>query len=312
MALPFANPGAHAQTRRPIRLVVGFVAGATIDMLARLLAERMTVILGRNVVVENRPGAAGRIANQVVKAAPPDGLTLLLTPSATMAIFPHSYAESPGYDPLLDFVPIAHLCSFQTGLAVGRSVPVATLAEYLAWVRADPTQNGFYASAALGSTSHFIYVMLERAEGLELTHVPYLGTAAAMRALVAEEIPALATGIGDLRTLVRNGQARVLAVNGNQRDPVLDDVPTFQELGYDLESTSWYALFAPSGLPSPVIGQLSDAATLAMADRALRHFLVERGLRPTGFDSEQMAAILANDYQRWGELIRATGFAVGG
>lgn len=313
MAMLFAGHGvAVARTQRPLRLVVGYVAGATIDALARQLAARMAPVLGRSVIVENRHGAGGRIAGMAVKAAPADGLTLLLTPSAPMAIFPHSHAGDLGYDPLRDFVPIAHLCSFQTGLAVGSSVPAATLAEYLAWVRADPDRHGFYASAAPGSTPHFTCMMLARAEGLSLTHVPYPGTAAAMRALASGEIPALATGIGDLRTLVRNGQARVLAINGRQRDLVLGDVPTFQELGYELDSTSWYALFAPAGLSEPLIDRLAGAATSAMADPALRRSLAGQGLRPTGLGPAQMAAILASDHERWGRIVRATGFAAGG
>ncbi|GLS12848.1 hypothetical protein GCM10007935_02760 [Hydrogenophaga electricum] len=313
MALPFAgHQTAAARAPGPMRLVVGYVAGATIDTLARQLAQRLAPELGRSVIVENRHGAGGRIANLAVKAAPADGSTLLLTPSATMAIFPHSHAGTLGYDPLRDLVPIAHLCSFQTGLAVGSAVPVATLAEYCDWVRTDPGRRGFYASAATGSTSHFVGMMLGRAEGLALTHVPYPGTAAAMRALVAGEISALATGMGDLRTLARQGQARVLAINGRERDPVLDGVPTFQELGYDLDSTSWYALFAPAGLAVSLVGQLGRAAVSAITDPAWRRDLIERGLQPTGLGPDAMAALLASDHQRWGQVIRATGFTASG
>ena len=307
MAAPFAGYG--AVRIGPMRLVVGYVAGATIDALARRLAARLATVLGQGVVVENRHGAGGRIANLAVKSAPANGLTLLLTPSATMAVFPHSHAGKLGYDPLHDFVPVAHLCSFQTGLAVGTPVPAATLAEYLAWVRTDPASNGFYASAAPGSTPHFICMMLGRAEGLALTHVAYPGTAAAMRALAAGEITALATGVGDLRTLVRNGQAKVLAVNGRERDPVLTDAPTFAELGYrGFDSTSWYALFAPAGLPANLAARLGDAAAQALADPELRQFLERQGLRPTGLGPERMAAILTEDHERWGRVVRDTGF----
>lgn len=310
-ALLAGGARAATGTSAPVRIVVGYVAGATIDTLARRLAARMAAVLGRGVMVENRPGASGRLANEFVRAAPADGQTLLLTPSATMAIFPHSHAGQIRYDPLQDFVPVAHLCRFQTGLAVGRSVPVTNLAEYLDWVRADPQRHGFYASAATGSTSHFIFVMLARAAGLQLTHVPYQGTAAAMRALVSGEVAALATGMGDLRGLAQSGGVRVLAINGDERDAVLADVPTFRELGYDLVSTSWYALFARTGLPAQSVDRLSSAAQDAMGDPQLRRFLVELGLEPTGWGPEELTAVLVSDHERWGRLIRATGFRAG-
>jgi tripartite-type tricarboxylate transporter receptor subunit TctC len=299
---------AWAHTPGPVRIVVGYPAGAVIDALARLVAAPMAATLQRPVIIENRPGAGGRIANELVKAAPPDGATLLLTPSATMAIFPHSYAGRLRYDPFRDFTPVAHLCSFQVGLAVGRHVPVSTLADYVDWVRADPAANGFYASAAPGSTPHFVGVMLARAAGLQLTHVTYKGTAAAMLALTGGEVPALTTGVGDLRTLRDSGHARVLAVNGEQRDPALADVPTFREQGYDLVSTSWYSLFAPAGLPAPMLQQLSAAALSALADAALRRRIAAMGLQPTGHGPARLADILRADHRRWGETIRETGF----
>lgn len=309
LAGPWASARAPAaRAPGPVSLVVGFPAGAAIDTMARLIAAPMSTTLQQTVIVENRPGASGRIANELVKAAPADGTTLLMTPSATMAIFPHSYAGRLRYDPFRDFTPVAHLCSFLVGLAVARQVPASTLAEYVAWVRADPAANGFYASAALGSTPHFVGVMLARAAGLRLTHVPYKGTAAAMRALTGGEIPALTTGVGDLRSLREGGHARVLAVNGERRDPALPDVPTFQEQGYDLVSTSWYALFAPAGLPAPVLQRLSGAAVSALSDVALRQRIAQMGLQPTGDGPERLAAILKADHERWGRTIRETGF----
>jgi len=303
-----AGPPVRARSPGALRIVVGFPAGAASDAVARLVASHMAGVLRRPVIVDNRPGASGRIANETVKAAAADGTTLLLTPSATMAIFPHTYAGRLRYDPLRDFAPLAHLCSFHTGLAVGRHVPASTLAEYVAWVRADPDTNGFYASAALGSTPHFVGVMLARAAGLRLTHVPYRGSAAAMRALAAGEIAALTTGVGDLRTLRELGHAQVLAVNGEQRDPTLADVPTFRETGYDLVSTSWYALFAPAGLPAPMQQTLGGAARAALADADVRRRIAEMGLQPTGHGPQRLAAILEADHERWAKIVRETGF----
>jgi tripartite-type tricarboxylate transporter receptor subunit TctC len=194
---------AHAQDNA-VRLILGYPAGATSDLLSRLVAERMRASLGRPVIVENRPGAGGRIANEVVKAAAADGTTLLMTPVATMAIFPHSFAGQLRYDPLRDFAPGAHLSNFQLGFGVAAAVPAKSLAEYVALVKQDP-KLGYFGSAAAGSLPHFFGVMFARTAGIELTHVPYKGTAQVMQAIAGGEISAISTVAADIGTLVKSG-----------------------------------------------------------------------------------------------------------
>jgi tripartite-type tricarboxylate transporter receptor subunit TctC len=305
-ALALSLPAAAQQP--PLRIVVGYPAGATSDTLARVVGEHMAGTLKQTVIVENKAGAGGRIANEIVKAAPADGTTLLMTPIATMGIFPHSYPGQLRYDPLTDFAPVAHLSDFQIGLGVASTVPAKTLAEYVAWVKSDPAKNSFYGSAAPGSIPHFFGVMFARSAGLQLTHVPYKGTAAAMQALGAGEIAALSTVAADIRALVEGGRARLLAVAGDRRDPAFGDVPTFKELGYDLVAKPWYALFAPAGTPKAELDRLSRAANAAVNDPALRKRLVDMGLEPTGYGPDRLATILKADYDRWGEVIRASGF----
>ncbi len=291
-----------------MRIIVGYPAGATSDSLARVLAEHMQRTLKQTVIVENKAGAGGRIANELVKAAPADGNTLLMTPVATMAIFPHSYAGQLRYDPVKDFAPVAHLSNFQVGLGVASNVPAKTLAEYVAWVKTDASKNGFYASAAPGSIPHFFGVMFAKSAGLTLTHVPYKGTAAAMTAVGGGEVSAISTVAADIRSLVTAGKARLLAVAGEQRDASFPDVPTFRELGYDLVAKPWYALFAPAGTPPEAIDRLSKAAMAAIADPALHKRLIDMGLEPTGLGPERLEAILKDDLERWGPPIRASGF----
>ncbi|WP_341893205.1 tripartite tricarboxylate transporter substrate-binding protein [Variovorax sp. YR752] len=307
-ALALAAGAAPAQDSGTVRIIVGYPAGATSDSLARVLAEHMQRTLKQTVIVENKAGAGGRIANELVKAAPADGNTLLMTPVATMAIFPHSYAGQLRYDPVKDFAPVAHLSNFQVGLGVGSAVPAKTLAEYVAWAKADPTKNGFYASAAPGSIPHFFGVMFAKSAGLTLTHVPYKGTAAAMTAVGGGEVSAISTVAADIRSLVTAGKARLLAVAGEQRDAGFPDVPTFRELGYDLVARPWYALFAPAGTPPAAVDRLSKAAMAAIADPALHKRLVDMGLEPTGLGPERLGAILKEDLERWGPPIRASGF----
>ncbi len=306
-ALALAQP-AWAQAPAAVKIIVGYPAGATSDALARVVAEHMAATLKQPVIVENKPGAGGRIANEVVKAAPPDGQTLLMTPIATMGIFPHSYEGQLRYDPFKDFVSVAHLSDFQVGLGEAKSVPARTLAEYVAWVKADPAKHGFYGSAAPGSIPHFFGVMFGRSAGLTLTHVPYKGTAAAMQALAGGEIAALSTVAADIRTLVHGDRARLLAVAGDRRDPAFPDVPTFRELGYDLVAKPWYALFAPAGTAPAVVERLSRAAVAAVTDPAVNRRLRDMGLEPTGYGPDRLATILRDDHARWGPVIKASGF----
>lgn len=304
-----AAPPALAQ-EGVLRIVLGYPAGATSDILSRLLAEHMRSSLGRPVIVENKVGAGGQIANEVVKAAAPDGNTLLMTPVATMAIFPHSFAGRLRYDPFKDFAPVAHLSNFQLGFGVGAGVPAKTLAEYVAAVKKDP-KLGFYASAAAGSIPHFFGVMFARTAGIELTHVPYKGTAPALQALAGGEVSAISTVAADIGTVVRSGKARLLAVSGEKRATAFPDVPTFKESGYDLVALPWYALFAPAGTPQPMIDKYAKAAIAAMHDPALRGKLEQMGLEPSGLGPQELGRILKADYDKWGPVIRASGFKPG-
>lgn len=291
-----------------IKIIVGYPPGATSDTLTRIVADGMSKRLQQTVIVENRAGAGGQLGNQVVKAAVADGTTLLMTPVATMSIFPHSYAGRLNYDPFKDFAPVAHLSNFQIGLGVATQVPAQKLADYVAWVKSDPNKNSFYGSAASGSIPHFFGVMFGKAAGLDLQHVPYRGTAASMQALAAGEITALSTVAADIQSLVQSNKARLLAVAGDKRSPSFPDVPTFKEMGYDLSAIAWYGLFAPAGTPSAVVDRLAKAAMETVADPQLNKRLSDMGLEPTGWPPERLAAVMKADHERWGPPIRASGF----
>lgn len=292
----------------PIRLIVGFPAGATADALTRVMAEAMSQRLGQPVIVENRTGAGGRVAAEALKNATPDGTTLMLAPVAQISIFPTSFAGQMRYDPFTDFVPVAHVSNFQIGLGINRDVPAQNLAQYIEWVKTDPAKNGFYGSAAPGSLPHFFGVMFARAAGLEMTHVPYRGTAPAMQALAGGEIAALSTVTADLRALVQADRARLVAVAGAQRDPMFPQVPTFREAGFDLEATPWYGLFAPAGVPPAVLQRIERAATDSIGNPSVRERIVQLGLEPTGYDGRRLGQIMREDFERWAPAIRASGF----
>ena len=303
-----AAAGTARAEEPPLKLVLGFPPGASSDTLTRLIADKMRVSLGRTVVVENKTGAVGIVANMAVKSAPPDGNTLLMTPLANMVAFPHSYSKLD-YDPFKDYVPVAELAAFNLAFGVGSAVPSRTLAEYAALARSGGTYANF-ASAAAGSLPHFFGLMFARAAGLQLTHVPYKGTAAVMQAMMSGEIPAAVLTVADWGTLQQSGKGRMLAVSSDQRLAQYPDVPTFKESGYDIEGSAWYGLFAPAGTPQATVDKLARAAVEAVRQPDVRQKLEPLGLVVTGLGPAEMGRILRTDYDKWGPVIRASGFKV--
>ncbi len=291
---------------QPLRIILGFPPGAGADTLTRLVADTMRGPLGRPVVVENRAGAGGILANETVKGSRPDGNTVLMTPVATMVAYPHSFSKL-SYDPFTDFLPVAHVAAFHLALGVGAKVPAKTVAEYVALVKKGGEYTN-YASASAGSLPHFFGVMFARAAGLEMTHVPYRGTAPVLQALVGGEIPAAMLVLADIGALAQAGQARVLAVSGARRAPGAPDIPTFKEAGYDIEGMAWYAMFAPAGTPKDIVDRLSKAAIDATLAADIKPRIEGMNLEPTGLGPAELARILKADYDRWGPVIRASGF----
>ena len=296
-----------AAQERTLKFVLGYPPGASSDILTRLLADKMRGLLGMNTVVENKPGAGGIVATELIKNTAPDGSTILLSPLAPMVAFPHSHGSAIRYDPFKDFEPIAHVTSFQLALLVNAQLPVKTVADYVALVKRDPTA-GDYASAAAGSLPHYLGVMFAKTAGLQMTHIPYKGTAPALQALAGGEVKAAMFVLADGLTLVRSGKARLLATAGAERAPSAPDAPTFKELGYNLEASAWYALFAPAHTPKDIIDRYAKAAIEAVHSPDVKARLEQMGLEPTGYGPAELAKILRTDYDKWGPVIKASGF----
>jgi tripartite-type tricarboxylate transporter receptor subunit TctC len=310
LAMALSVPFAASAQDKTLKFVLGYPPGASSDILTRLLAEKMRVSLGMNTVVENRAGAGGIVGTDAVKNAAPDGGTILLTPLAPMVAFPHSHGAAVRYDPFKDFVPVAHVTDFQLALVVSAELPAKSVAEYVALVKKEP-KLGDYASAAAGSLPHYLGVMFSKAAGLGMMHVPYKGTAPALQALAGGEVKAGMFVLSDALTLVRSGKARLLAVAGTKRASLTPDVPTFKELGYDLEASAWYALFAPAGTPREIVDRYAKAAIDAVRSPDLKQRLEQMGLEPTGLGPAELARILRADYDKWGPVIKASGFKPG-
>ena len=291
---------------RPLRVIVSTPPGAAMDSLARLLADKMRASLAQTVLVENRTGAGGRIAAEYVKAAVPDGNTIMFVPFAVMVAIPLTHRKL-SYDVFNDFAPVSQAARFELALSAGPAAPARTLAEFFALAKASPKQGSFGTPGA-GSLPHFFGIMAGRASGVELLHVPYKGSAPAVAELLGGQIAAVVTPIADVYELHRGGKARALATSGARRSPTLTDVPTFRELGYNAEATPWYAFFAPAKTPRSASERVSRAVVDALKSPEVRDRLVKSGLEPTGTTPEELAAILRDDHERWAPVIKASGF----
>ncbi|OQW57541.1 MAG: hypothetical protein A4S14_20320 [Proteobacteria bacterium SG_bin9] len=299
---------AQAQiTEQPLRIIFPFAAGGTGDALARLVAEKMRVGLNRPVIVESRSGAAGRIGVQAVKAASPDGSTILITPIAPVAVYQHVY-KNLGYDPLTDLDAVSQLNTFDFGIAVGpKLADVKSLKELVAWAKANPNEAN-YATPGAGTLPHFLAVLFGQKAGLDLRHVSYRGSAPALTDLVGGQLPMIVTTVSDLTEMHKDGRVRVLAVSGAERSRFMPEVPTLAELGYDLRASGWYGLFAPAKTPPDVVAKLSKAAVDAVKSPDVAERMLTLGLQPTGTSAAEMAAIQKRDSAFWAPAVKASRF----
>ena len=305
VAVPAVPAGAQSGAET-IRIVFPFAAGGSGDTLARLLAEHLRVSLNVPVIVENRTGAQGRIGVQAVKAAAPDGKTLLLTPVAPMSIYQHVY-KSLAYDPIADFQPLSQVATFDFAIAVGPQVPAKSLPELVAWVKANPAQ-GSYGIPAAGSLPHFFGALFAKAAGLDLRHVGYRGSAAALTDLVAGQLPIVVTTTADLLEQHKAGRIRMLATSDRQRSPFVPDIPTFKEAGYDIVGTGWYGVFAPAGLAPDRVEKLSTALAAGVRVPRIKERLLAVGLQPTGTTAAELGRIQKADSELWAPAVKASGF----
>ena len=296
-----------AQVDKPVKLLVGFAPGGSADIAARLIADRMKDELKQPVVVENRPGAGGRIVAEAVKNSPADGSVLMLTPIVVPVLAPMVFSKL-NYDPVADFAPVAQVGNFQFALSVNASHPAKNMKELIAWYKANPTQANF-GSPAPGSLPHFFGVMISNSAGLELTHVPYNGGGPMMNALMGDQLTAAIDTLAEQVELHRTGRVRILASTGTARSPLLPEVPTFGEAGLSgVEGTAWFAVYAPAKTPEATVRQLNAAINKALASAELRERLTKLGLEPAGGSAADLAARMAQDSARWAPIVKASGF----
>jgi tripartite-type tricarboxylate transporter receptor subunit TctC len=303
-----ALTSAWAQADKPaLRILVGFPPGGSADTIARLLAERMREPLGgQNVVIDNKPGAAGRIAIDALKNAAPDGNTVLVMPSGPVVLFPHVFKKL-SYDVNKDLAPISQLAGFQFAVVSGPKTNVKTVAEMLAKAKADPSTAN-YGSSGNGTVPHFLGVMMGEAAGVTLQHVPYQGGAPAMNALLGGHIGYNVDVVSEALEQHRAGKVRIIAVAGATRSPLLPDVPTLREQGVAMDATAWFAMYGPGTLPREQAQRIAQAVATAMKDPVLRKRFDDIGLEPIGSTPEQLAAVQKADLAKWEKPVKATGY----
>jgi tripartite-type tricarboxylate transporter receptor subunit TctC len=301
------QPQAQAQSDKTIRILVGFPPGGSADVIARLLAEKLPAQLGgQPVVVDNKPGAAGRIAIEQLKNAAPDGQTLLIMPSGPVVLFPHVFRKL-SYDPVKDLAPISQLASFQFCVVSGPKTNVKNMAELIAKAKADPT-TATYGSSGNGTVPHFLGLMVGDAAGIEFQHIPYQGGAPAMQALLGGHIGYTMDVVTEALEQHRNGKVRVIAVAGATRAPQLPDVPTLREQGVAMDATAWFAMYGPGGLPREQAQRLANAVQVVMKDKVLTDRMVALGLEPIGSTPDQLAAVQRADFAKWAGPVLKSGF----
>lgn len=299
---------AWADGTKPVRILVGFPPGGGSDAIARLLADKLKDVLGIPVVVDNRPGAGGQIAAQVLKAAPADGTTLFLTHDHTLSILP-LVVKNPGFDPVSDFVPVAGFATFVNAFAVSGGTPARSFNEYVQWLQAARGGQGAVGVPAPASTPEFLVKLLGRKYRLDLVAAPYRGSAPMIGDMLGNQI---AAGVGSVQDFIehhRAGKLRVVGVLGTQRQAALPDVPTFDELGLKgFEDLPYYGIYAPAGTPGAFIAQFSAALAQVLAQPAVHEQLTTLGLTVGHMAPGQLAARQKAYTAAWARIIRNSGF----
>jgi tripartite-type tricarboxylate transporter receptor subunit TctC len=291
------------------KIITGFAAGGTSDTICRRVAQKLQGEYAKSAVVENKTGAGGQIAVQTVKAAAPDGATILQTPTSILTIYPHIYKKLP-YEPMVDLTPVSLGCVFDFGFAVGPAVPltVKNVPDFLAWVKSNPA-GGNFGSPAAGSTPHFIGALLGKNAGLDLKHAAYRGTQPAMLDLLGGNISAVSGPIGDITQHLPTGKVRILAVSGARRSRFAPDVPTFAEQGLpDMTHSEWFAFFLPAKASPDVVARLNAAMKTALAQKDVIEGLNGFGLEAMSSSPAEVSDLLRRDTAKWAPIVKHVGF----
>ena len=305
LAFTAAHAFAQGYPEKPVRMVVPFAAGGGSDTTARIVAQRLSEVLGRNVIVDNRAGAAGLIGTELVAHAPADGYTLVLA-DASHASNPFVYKKA-SYDPIKSFAPISLVATTPVMLCVHPSVPARSIKELIALARRDPAKLSF-GSGGVGSLGHLTGELFKARTGIDIVHVPYKGGGLSVADTVAGQITSVFVASAVSAPMVKAGKLRGLAVASQKRSPVVADIPTFEESGVpDFRVLNWFGILAPAGTPQPIVARLQDELARTLQTPAVRERFVALLLEPVSNTPAEFRALIDAEAARWSKLIAQTG-----
>jgi len=299
---------ANAQTfpSKPIKILVGFAPGGNTDVVARIVAARMQDILGQPVIVDNKPGAGGVVATEIIAKATPDGYTLLMSSLGPHTVSPF-LLKTIGYDPVTDLAPVSNVSVNALMLLVSPSIPVKSVPELIAYAKANPGKLN-YGSSGVGSTTHLSGEVLASMAGIKLVHIAYKGGPPALAALLAGDVQFMFSNLSDALPQSKAGKLRALAVTTAKRVPQVPDMPTMAEFGMPgFDVAPWNGIVAPGRTPPEIVAKLSETIQRIVREQSFRDKMFEIGSDPIGDTPEQFRATVLHDIQRWSKIVKDAG-----
>jgi tripartite-type tricarboxylate transporter receptor subunit TctC len=303
-----AATAASAQNwpERPLKFIVAAPAGSSIDVLARVIGDKLKDRLGQPIVVDNRPAAGGTAATDFVAKSPPDGYTMVISFNGPLAFGPHLYSKLP-YDPQKDLVPVIITSSQPNVLAVSATIPAKSVQELVAYAKANPGKLN-YASVGNGSSSHLTMELLRTTAGIDVVHVPFNGSPPAVTATVQGETQMMFAVMQPLQAHIQAGKLRALAVTTAKRFPLLPDLPTIAESGFPaFEALAWNGVLVPAGTPQPVVQRLNTEINAILKDPAVKSTLNAQGFELVGGTPQDFGSLIKSESDKWAPVIRKTG-----
>ena len=301
-----ASPNAFAQSPQG-KILVGFSAGGSIDLLARQVAEGLSNRLGRPFIVENRVGAAGRIAIEATKNAKPDGDTLLVCPQGPLTLFPYVF-KNLKFDPFKDLAPIARLSTFDVAIGLGPATSADTIQKFVAWLKANPAKANF-GSSGQGTLLHFTGISFSQKIGVRLTHVAYKGAAPAVADLMAGSVPMVVAPMSDMLEYHKVGRLKMVAITSAQRSILAPDVPTLKESDIDVEVPGWFALYGPASMPAEEVKARHKIVAETLGQTNVKERLLRMGMISAVLSPEDTLKAQKSEHLMWGPLVKSSGFS---
>ena len=296
---------AQGYPSKPVKMIVPYAAGGTTDVLARIMADKLTQGLGQTVVIEYKPGAGGTIGAEAAAKSPADGYTMVMGAPGSHSTATSLYAKLP-YDPVKDFVPIVHVANVPNSIVVHPSLAVKSVPELIAYAKSRPGELT-YGSAGTGATTHLTGELFALLANVKLTHIPYKGSGQAMVDLLGGQIQMMFENLPGAATQIRSGKIRGLAVTSLRRSAAFPDLPAVSETLPGFEVVAWFALFAPAGTPAAIVARLNAESNRALSLAEVREKIAAAGSDPIGGTSDELARFLASDIAKWTRVTREAG-----